>query len=113
MAASKEAALFEALLQTVCREHGLARTDFLQAERDARTMRLCLQFKAPRYDQALMDMARAVLNISDDELRGEMVRAAVPQFSEAAIKLATAIVNPKPRVVMIDPEAYDYRKMFP
>ena len=102
---------FENILHVICVRHGLNRADFLQAEEDFMSGRIKLAFKAAIYPPDLVRAAMEIHNIANDKFRGEIVRAAVPEFSKSAIALSDAILNPKNRIIYIDPDDPEFKKL--
>lgn len=97
--------LFERMLIAVCTKHGIARSDFLQAERDQFSNRIRLAFKPAQYDVETLNLARNVLARLNAEFVGEVTRAAVPELSKDAADLAQRIINPQNRIIYVDERA--------
>lgn len=100
---------FEAILQSLCVQHGIARNDFLQAEEDGTTGYIVLSFAPGVPSAASTAAAERVQALLLDPLRGEIIRAAVPDLAQRVDALIGTICNPKPRIISFDPRAYNFK----
>ena len=97
--------LFERMLVAVCTKHGIARSDFLQAEHDYYSDRIKLSFRPVQHDVETLDLARNILVRLTTEFVGEVTRAAVPELATDAEALAKRIINPQNRIIYVDERA--------
>jgi len=104
-------ARFENILHVVCVQNGLNRADLLQAEEDMVTGYVKLAFRPPKHSPEVMQAALDIHNIASDVFRGEVVRAAVPEFARAAIVLSDAILNRNNRIIIIDPDDPQFKRL--
>jgi hypothetical protein len=105
-------AQFERVLQQVCLTHRLERKDFLQAEQDPRTGHVKLAFKASPPSGVIITAAEQVQALMLDELRGEVIRAAVPELAKRLDVLIEAIRNPKTQIITLDSPIYNFNFKF-
>jgi hypothetical protein len=110
MAISGNRAQFETALQSVCMAHRMNRDDFIEAQQDVITGHVMLTFKAPVFSPDMVVLANKIHSLLNDEFRGEVARAAAPALSAGAATLADAILNPKLRIITIDPAAYNLKE---
>lgn len=100
------------VLPEICRKYGLNSQDFIRAEQETVPFDLTdcvrLEFRAPTYDDALRKLAGDVHRQLADPFVGDVTRAAAPNLSAAAKKLADAILQPTNRVVYVDARVFTH-----
>lgn len=104
MAFMKDGAeLTRLLVQWACENYGFDPKQYHSNHEDFVTGRIKMAFKPRRSPPELVELANKIHDTMNDPLRGEVVRAAVPELAGNAAALADLILNPKMHVVEIDP----------
>lgn len=101
MAISNDAGRKERIIQQVCREHDIPRSDFVMIEYDANRGIYMLMFKAARPTADMREQAAKIKSMLDEPLRGDVARAAVPSLAVEMDRLIEQIINPKARVINV------------